>query len=102
MKKERFKIQDRRVYTYLVQKKVRFIHCSSQNHHFYPRGSFGSKVNFQISNGDNELPASIYRLFGLFLSLFWPPLLVSLYQKPFRVIQELYGRDLIRYWDNVF
>jgi hypothetical protein len=79
---------------------VHFVHCSSQNHRFYQRGSFGSRVNFQISNGDNELLASIYRLFGLFLSFFWPPLSVSLYQKPFRVIQELYGRDLIGYWDT--
>jgi hypothetical protein len=69
---------------------------------FGKRGSFGSRINFQISNGDNELPTSIYRLFGLFLSLFWAPLSVSLYQKPFRVIQELYGRDLIRYWDNFY
>jgi hypothetical protein len=81
---------------------VRFVHCSSRNHRFYQRGSFGSIVNFQIENGDNELPASIYRLFGLFFSLFWPPLYFSLYQKPFRVIQELYGRDLIGYWDNFF
>jgi hypothetical protein len=98
--KERLKMQDRRVCTYLVQTEFCFVHCSSRNHHFYQRGSFGSIVNFQINNGDNELLASIYRLFGLFLSLFWPPLSFSLNQKPFRVIQELHGRDMIGYRDN--
>ena len=49
----------------------------------FMKGFFFSRVNFQINNGDNELPTSIYRLFGLFLSLFWAPLSVSLYQKPF-------------------
>ena len=95
-------MQEGGVCTYLVQTEVCFIHCSSRNHDLWQRGSFGSRVNFQISNGDNELPASIYRLFGLFLSLFWPPLSVYLYQRPFRVIQELYGRDLIGYWDTFF
>ena len=75
-------MQDKGVCTYLVQAEVRFVHCISRNHDLWKRGSFGSKVNFQISNGDNELPASIYRLFGLFLSLFWA-LTVSLYQKTF-------------------
>jgi hypothetical protein len=76
-------MQDEGVCTYLVQAEVCLVHCSSRNHDLWQRGSFGSRVNFQISNGDNELPASIYRLFGLFLSPFWPLLLVSLYQKPF-------------------
>jgi hypothetical protein len=58
---------------------------------------FFSRVNFQINNGDNEMPASIYRLFGLFLSLFWPPLSFSLNQKPFRVIMELHWKGMIRY-----
>jgi hypothetical protein len=93
-------MQDGGVCTYLVRAEVRLVHCSSRNRDIWQRGSFGSRVNFQISNGDNELPASIYRLFGLFLSPFWPLLSVSLYQKPFWVVPELYGRDLIRYWDT--
>ena len=93
-------MQEKGVCTYMVQTEVHFVHCSSRNHHFNQRGSFGSRVNFQINNGDNELPTSIYRLFGLFLSLFWPPLSFSLYQKPFRVIQGLHRRDLIGYWDS--
>jgi hypothetical protein len=76
-------LQDKGVCTYLVQAEVRFVHCSSWNHDLWQRGSFGSRVNFQINNGDNELPTSIYRLFGLFLSPFWALLSVSLYQKPF-------------------
>jgi hypothetical protein len=95
-------MKNKGVCTYLVQTEVHSVHCSSWNHHFNQRGSFGSRVNFQINNGDNELSASIYILFGLFLSLFWPPLSFSLYQKAFRVINELHRRDLIGYWDSFF
>jgi hypothetical protein len=38
----------------------------------FTKGCFWLLVNFSISNGDNELPASIYRLFGPFLSFFGP------------------------------
>jgi hypothetical protein len=38
----------------------------------FTKGYFWLLVNFSISNGDNELPASIYRLFGHFLSFFGP------------------------------
>jgi hypothetical protein len=36
------------------------------------KGCFLLFCQFLIYNGDNELPASIYRLFGPFLSLFGP------------------------------
>jgi hypothetical protein len=35
-------------------------------------GCFLLLCQFSIYNGDNELPASIYRLFGPFLSFFAP------------------------------
>ena len=66
-------MQDEGVCTYLVRAEVHLVHCSSRNHDLWQRGAFGSTVNFQISNGDNELPASIYRLFGFFLASFCHP-----------------------------
>jgi hypothetical protein len=38
----------------------------------FTKGYFWLLVNFSINSGDNELPASIYRLFGPFLSFFGP------------------------------
>jgi hypothetical protein len=38
----------------------------------FTTGFFVFLVNFSIRNGNNELPASIYRLFGSFLSFFGP------------------------------
>jgi hypothetical protein len=63
------------------------------------KGVFLLQSQFPISNGDNDLPAFIYRLFGLFLSLFWCPLSFYLNQKPFRVIQELHWKGMIGYQD---
>jgi hypothetical protein len=44
----------------------------------FTKGYFWLLVNFSISNSDNELPASIYRLFGHFLSFFGPLFVILL------------------------